>query len=128
MVYMLSHCFSKRMSLWGEFESAVLNGVITGDRRWCVLADRIAVKENITEEGVLVVKRKVERWLRTRGFLKMLAIEEYALRKIQAVSRRFLVRNSLWRRYIIMERLSLDNYDHTQKAISILKVLQYTKN
>ena len=116
------------MSSWGNFETAVLNGVLTGDRRWCVFADRIADRENFTEQDILLVKRRVEKWLRTRGIFKMLPFEEQALLKMQAVARRFIVRMSLWRRYGIMERLSFDTHYHTHKAISILKVLQCTKN
>ena len=113
--------------MWGRFETAVVNGVVTGDRRWCILADRIATEQNITNQDVMASKIKIEKWLRTRGILKMLPHEKQALLTLQSFFRKYLARCGMWRKYAIFQRLSSDNKDHAVRAASILKILNNSK-
>lgn len=111
---------------WGRFETAVVNGVVTGDRRWCMVADRIAVEQNITRKDVSIAKIKIERWLRTRGILRMLPFEKQALLKLQSFFRKYLTRCNLWRKYAILLRLSSDSRENALKAALYYKVLTRT--
>lgn len=112
--------------VWGEFESAILAGVLTGERGWSVLADRIAKENNYTMDDIEWSKRAIERYMRTRGMVQMLPPEYRALLRIQSAWRRYAARKMLWKELGIMRRISVsDSVEHVSRAVALERVLNF---
>lgn len=110
---------------WGEYESLLAGSVIENDPFQCSMAHMMERAYSYTEERIEWSKRMVERWLRTRGFMKMLPSEYKSLLRIQATARRYIVRRKLMFDYIMYKRLAkFDTIDHVAKAIALQKLLK----
>lgn len=109
-----------------EIFNQMLRAVLTNDEQdFHSIVNNAMWHHHFTEDQMIVILQKVEKWCRMKGLTPLLEHEETALVKLQSLFRLWYIRKKMYEKYLLYKRLSfLDCEQYALTAHKYYKLLR----